>query len=271
MGVALTCGHQPLVHRRVSGDRQPQHADALGPVEKRQPQPPALPGVTLDVDDRRVRKRAPRDRASDRQRPVVVRIRRRDRDQRALFVVDDVDDEGTHADPSHLLGDHAPQVLWSAQMRPAQDFLKHHTNACVELCDRATVHRVLSCTRGAGPRPATEAPRLACGVPEQCRGMRGDETSRSTGGGSLRADVRESTLELPVAGDLDMPAAFELETLLDAHLRARDVNAGVMDLTEVGFIDSAGVGALVAVRERAQQLGIDLTITRVSDRVRRIL
>ena len=44
-----------------------------------------------------------------------------------------------------------------------------------------------------------------------------------------------------------------------------------MDLAEVGFIDSAGVGALVATRERAQQLGIDLTIKRVSDRVRRIL
>ena len=44
-----------------------------------------------------------------------------------------------------------------------------------------------------------------------------------------------------------------------------------MDLAEVGFIDSAGVGALVANRERAQQLGIDLTIKRVSDRVRRIL
>ena len=71
--------------------------------------------------------------------------------------------------------------------------------------------------------------------------------------------------------DLDMAAAFELETRLEPRLRAGDVHAVVMDLAEVGFIDSAGVGALVATRERAQQLGIDLTIKRVSDRVRRIL
>jgi len=101
--------------------------------------------------------------------------------------------------------------------------------------------------------------------------MRGDETSRSAGGVTLRAELRDSTLELTVAGDLDMATALELETRLDAHLRAGGVNAVVLDLARVGFIDSAGVGALVAIRERAQELGIDLTITPVSDRVRRIL
>lgn len=87
----------------------------------------------------------------------------------------------------------------------------------------------------------------------------------------LREDLHDATLELAVAGDLDMAAAFELETRLDAFLRRGDVSAVVMDLVQVGFIDSAGLGALVAIRERAQQLGIGLTIPRVSDRVRRIL
>ena len=271
MGVALARGHQPLVHRRLAGDCQPQHADALGPVQERHPQSPALPGVTLDVEDRRVRERAPSDRAPNRQRLVFVRVRRRHGHQRALLVVDDVDDERIHADPSRLLGDHAPEVFGRAQMRPAQHLLEHHTDACVELRDRDIAH----CPLPNYPQRRTytryKAPRLARGVPGQCRDMRGDETSRSTGGVTLREDVRDSTLELTVAGDLDMAAAFELETRLDALLCAGDVNAVVMDLARVGFIDSAGVGALVAIRERAQQLGIDLTITRVSDRVRRIL
>jgi anti-anti-sigma factor len=45
----------------------------------------------------------------------------------------------------------------------------------------------------------------------------------------------------------------------------------VLDLAEVTFIDSAGLGTLVAIRERARQLGVDLKISRVSERVQRIL
>lgn len=101
--------------------------------------------------------------------------------------------------------------------------------------------------------------------------MRDDERSTPVGGLSLREDVHDSTLALTVAGDLDMAAAFELETRLETILRTEDVNAVALDLAEVGFIDSAGLGALIAVRDRAHQLGIELMITRVSDRVRRIL
>jgi anti-anti-sigma factor len=68
-----------------------------------------------------------------------------------------------------------------------------------------------------------------------------------------------------------MAAAFQLETRLDALLGAGDVRAVQLDLAQVGLVDSAGLGALLAVRERANQMGIDLAITRVSDRVRRIL
>jgi anti-anti-sigma factor len=68
-----------------------------------------------------------------------------------------------------------------------------------------------------------------------------------------------------------MAAAFKLETELDGLLAAPDTKAVVLDLAEVTFIDSAGLGSLLAIRERAQQLGIDLAIARVSDRVQRIL
>jgi hypothetical protein len=60
--VSLARGHPRLGHGAVAGDRQAQHADALGAVQERQPQAAALSGVTLDIEDRRARERAPSDR-----------------------------------------------------------------------------------------------------------------------------------------------------------------------------------------------------------------
>jgi anti-anti-sigma factor len=100
--------------------------------------------------------------------------------------------------------------------------------------------------------------------------MRG-ETIGPTGDLTMRSRADDSTLEIMVAGNLDMAAAFPFETRLDALLAAADVPAVQVDLAQVEFVDSAGLGALLAVRERATQLGLDLAITRVSDPVRRIL
>jgi anti-anti-sigma factor len=102
--------------------------------------------------------------------------------------------------------------------------------------------------------------------------MRGDETALPAGGDlTVRTHARGSTLEVIVAGNLDMAAALKLETRVDALLAEEDVQALELDLAQVEFVDSAGLGALLAVRDRAGQRGIDLAITSVSDRVRRIL
>jgi anti-anti-sigma factor len=101
--------------------------------------------------------------------------------------------------------------------------------------------------------------------------MRGDETGPSTGGLTVRTHARDSALEVMLAGNLDMAAALQFETRVDALLAAGHVHAVELDLAQVGFVDSAGLGALLAVRERANQLGIDLAITRGSAPVRRIL
>jgi anti-anti-sigma factor len=87
----------------------------------------------------------------------------------------------------------------------------------------------------------------------------------------LRSDVCGATLNIMIGGELDMTAAFKLETELDRLLAAPDTQAVALDLAEVTFIDSAGLGSLLAIRDRAKQLGIDLAIARVSDRVQRIL
>src|SRR4051794_31508210 len=88
---------------------------------------------------------------------------------------------------------------------------------------------------------------------------------------SVRPELRESSLEVAVAGDLDMAAAFRLESAVEPLLAAADVPALVVDLADVRFVDSAGLGALLAIRERARDAGIPVSFARSSEPVRRIL
>jgi anti-anti-sigma factor len=82
---------------------------------------------------------------------------------------------------------------------------------------------------------------------------------------------RDTAVELALAGDLDMVATFNLETEVDRLLAERRVRRLILNLADVGFIDSAGVGALVSIRERTGQLGVELILANVPDPVRRVL
>jgi anti-anti-sigma factor len=88
---------------------------------------------------------------------------------------------------------------------------------------------------------------------------------------NLRTQRRDTSLEVVAEGELDMAAAFKLESGVDQLLEEEAVDSVQLDLSEVGFVDSAGLGALLALRERAQDRGIALAISRASDPVRRLL
>ena len=88
---------------------------------------------------------------------------------------------------------------------------------------------------------------------------------------SLRTQRRDSSLEVVAAGELDMAAAFKLESGVESLLDDDAVDSVQLDLSEVGFVDSAGLGALLSLRERAQDRGIALEIAAASEPVRRPL
>jgi anti-sigma B factor antagonist len=90
-------------------------------------------------------------------------------------------------------------------------------------------------------------------------------------GFTLRSRLRERSLEVALGGELDMAAAFKLEPAVEQLLATEDVRALVLDLADVAFVDSAGLGAILAIRERTHQAGIGIEITRPSDPVRRLL
>ena len=68
-----------------------------------------------------------------------------------------------------------------------------------------------------------------------------------------------------------MPATFRLEPELERLLGEGDVRRLVLDLADVSFIDSAGLGALLSIRQRAEGLGIEMRLARPSAAVQRIL
>ena len=81
----------------------------------------------------------------------------------------------------------------------------------------------------------------------------------------------ETSVELTLTGDLDMVATFNLEPEVDRLLAERGVRRLILNLADVRFIDSAGVGALVSIRERTEHLGVELILANVPGPVHRVL
>jgi anti-anti-sigma factor len=86
-----------------------------------------------------------------------------------------------------------------------------------------------------------------------------------------RTRAAETAVELALAGDLDMVATFNLEPKVDRLLAETGVRRLILNFADVSFIDSAGVGAIVSIRERTEQLGVELILADVPGPVHRVL
>ncbi|GIJ59225.1 STAS domain-containing protein [Virgisporangium aurantiacum] len=78
------------------------------------------------------------------------------------------------------------------------------------------------------------------------------------------------TVTTAVSGDIDLSNADELERHLAEQL-AGDAGTVDLDLTDVLFIDSAGINILVTARRRADEMGKTLRVTGASGLVRELL
>jgi anti-sigma B factor antagonist len=78
-----------------------------------------------------------------------------------------------------------------------------------------------------------------------------------------------ATVVSPV-GRLDMVAASQLRALVNATVQ-RGSNRLVIDLGETAFIDSSGLGALIAGLKTTRQAGGDLRIARPPEQVMMVL
>ena len=84
----------------------------------------------------------------------------------------------------------------------------------------------------------------------------------TTGGDEGRA--------LLVSGEVDVSNADELRRAVDDALAAKPVRLEV-NLAEVGYIDSTGIGVLVGASHHAEDLGCGFEVTHPQKNVRRVL
>jgi anti-anti-sigma factor len=86
---------------------------------------------------------------------------------------------------------------------------------------------------------------------------------------SIDETARDDGVELDLAGDLDMSATFALEPVLDRVL-ADAPRRLVLDLEDVAFVDSSGLGLLIATHERASVADVDMAITGAGPEIQRV-
>ena len=74
---------------------------------------------------------------------------------------------------------------------------------------------------------------------------------------------------MSASGEIDLHHSTTLRVEIIRHLDGRE-NV-LLDMGEVGYIDSSGIAALVQGLSHARKLGLDLALVRPSDAVMRVL
>ncbi|MEV0129386.1 STAS domain-containing protein [Dactylosporangium sp. NPDC050688] len=89
--------------------------------------------------------------------------------------------------------------------------------------------------------------------------------------GVARSASHDGVARLAVAGEIDSLTAGSLHAALAAVLREHDPHRIELDLSDVTFMESAGVRTLLTGVVMAQRTGCDLLVVRASPAVYRLL
>ena len=86
----------------------------------------------------------------------------------------------------------------------------------------------------------------------------------------IRSDAAAGASTVLVSGEVDVSNADELRAALDQCL-ASDADDLTVDLSEVPYIDSTGIGVLVGAAHRAAEKNVRLEVARPQRNVARVL
>lgn len=87
---------------------------------------------------------------------------------------------------------------------------------------------------------------------------------------TVNAHSENGTVLVSVEGEVDVSNAGQLREELDRTL-AGDAKAVTIDLSQVPYIDSTGIGVLVGAAHKAKDKGVGLTVANPQSNVARVL
>ena len=93
------------------------------------------------------------------------------------------------------------------------------------------------------------------------RQQAGEQIDVASQGGTTRAAI---------AGDFDMQATFAVEPALEQALNRPELEALEIDLSQLQFVDSTGIGVLLRVEAEARERGVALSIRPAPPEVQRV-
>mgnify|MGYP000459963470 CR=1 FL=1 len=88
---------------------------------------------------------------------------------------------------------------------------------------------------------------------------------------TLSFSRRDTTLRVKVRGELDDHAASMVRRAIDAQIRTEGIRRVILDLNELTFMDSAGIGVILGRYKELVKRGAVLEIDAANDGIRRIL
>lgn len=87
----------------------------------------------------------------------------------------------------------------------------------------------------------------------------------------ITAEIHKGILVVKINGEFDMRIAPQFKSEVDHYLTQADLKDVVIDMRDVPFIDSSGVGALLGRYKRVTGLGGKIAVCGVQDAVKKIL
>lgn len=87
---------------------------------------------------------------------------------------------------------------------------------------------------------------------------------------SVNTTINDKNATVTVEGEVDVSCASDLTDALEAVLADAPTSVDV-DLAQVPYIDSTGIGVLVAAAHRAAEAGSELTVSHPQPNVLRVL
>lgn len=86
----------------------------------------------------------------------------------------------------------------------------------------------------------------------------------------IKSKIYNNTLYVLLSGELDEHTAFYTRTKLDSLFEGRDFKQIIIDLSELDFMDSTGIGVLIGRYKKMKEKGISIFICNPSTHAEKI-